>query len=475
MMSELFRFLSFALSMLNLGAAAAVTVHVALYKRNVHSSIGWIGLAWLVPLVGSFLYLLFGINRVGRSGSSLGLNACPIEHDRQGSDVEQAPHAGFRGMHRLAGLVVNRPLLGGNTVEPLVNGDEAYPAMLAAIHEARESITMTSYIFDYDDAGRAFLDALSDASRRGVQVRVLIDAVGAHYSHVNMVRALRAAGVPAAAFLPTHGKRILRYANLRNHRKIMVADGVIGFTGGMNIRAGNMIAANPPKPVQDLHFRVSGPIVADFQRDFATDWNIAADELLAGPTWFKEIPADGPVFARGIPDGPDSDMDNMQMIMLGALAAAQLRACIVTPYFLPDEALTAALKTAALRGVVVDIVLPEKSNLFYMDWAMHPQLADLIDRGCRVFLSPQPFDHTKIFTVDGLWSLIGSTNWDTRSLRLNFEYNIECYDIDLATTLEGMVNSRMAKSRSVSAEEMRSLPIGTRIRDGLARLFSPYL
>jgi cardiolipin synthase len=472
-MPEVFWLRSLSLSILHLAAAATVTVHVALYKRNVRSATGWIGLAWLAPLVGPFLYLLFGINRVGRSGSSLGLGS--IGYDKQPLDEGQTPHSGFRGMHRLAGLVVNRPLLAGNKVEPLVNGDEAYPAMLTAIREARESITMTSYIFDYDDAGRAFLNALSAAFLRGVQVRVLIDAVGAHYSHVNMIRALREAGVPAATFLPTHGKRILRYANLRNHRKIMVVDGVTGFTGGMNIRAGNMLQTNPPEPVQDLHFRVSGPIIADFQRDFAADWNIAAGELLSGSMWFKEIPADGPVFARGIPDGPDSDMDNMQMIMLGALAAAQLRARIVTPYFLPDDALLAALKTAALRGVMVDIVLPERSNLFYMDWAMHPQLADLLDRGCRIFLSPRPFDHTKIFTVDGLWSLIGSTNWDARSLRLNFEYNIECYDIDLAATLEAMVDKRIAMGHAVSAEDMRSMPVGIRIRDGLARMFSPYL
>ena len=474
-MDEVVLFRSLTLASIHLAAAVSVTVHVALHKRSVPSAIGWIGLSWLAPLFGSFLYLLLGINRVNRAGANLGLSTRAIARDRLSSKLDEAAHSGFRGMNLLAETVTRRPLLAGNTVEPLIDGDGAYPAMIAAIHGASVSVTMSSYIFDCDSAGRLFLEALAAAGGRGVEVRVLIDALGARYSKVDMIKALRRAGVASAVFLPTRGKHFIRYANLRDHRKIMVVDGLTGFTGGMNIAEGNLVSRNPENPIQDLHFRVTGPIVTELQSDFAMDWSFSTGGELSGPVWFANPPEDGPVFARSIPDGPDSTMDNMQIIMLGALAAAQYRARIVTPYFLPDEALTAALKTAALRGVTVDIVLPGKSNLVFMDWAMGPQLADLIDRGCRVFLSPPPFDHTKIFTVDGIWSLIGSTNWDPRSLRLNFEYNLECYDPALARGLEELADKRIAAGHALTAKELRSMPAPVRIRNGLARLFSPYL
>jgi cardiolipin synthase len=258
----------------------------------------------------------------------------------------------------------------------------------------------------------------------------------------------------------------------------MVVDGLLGFTGGMNIREGNVVALPSAHPIRDIHFKVQGPIVEDLQRAFAIDWAFTVGERLDGPDWFpriQETEREGGVYARGIPDGPDTDMDNMRLVMLGALAAAQDRLKIVTPYFLPDSALAAALQTTALRGVRVDIILPEKSNIFFMDWAMEAQLSDLIDRGCRITLSPPPFDHSKLFVVDGLWSLIGSTNWDPRSLRLNFEYNLECYDPPLAHTLETLIDGRIEKGRPLTAEYLRSLPRIRRLRDGFARLLTPYL
>jgi cardiolipin synthase len=168
-------------------------------------------------------------------------------------------------------------------------------------------------------------------------------------------------------------------------------------------------------------------------------------------------------------------MDNMQLVILGALAAAQRQVRIVTPYFLPDEAIAAALKTASLRGVAVDILVPERSNIFVMDWAMKPQFKDLLERGCRISLTPPPFDHAKIFVVDGLWSLIGSTNWDVRSLRLNFEYNLECYDSALAEHLNQLVDLRLRAGRQLTKTELDAQPLPHRFRDGLARLFTPYL
>jgi cardiolipin synthase len=463
--------------------ATWVTVDAVLRKRRVPTIIGWVGLAWLAPILGALAYLLFGINRIRRSAQALDLKrdsgAQPAA--RAGSPFTVAPgtfaarHPAFTGLARLGEQVTGNPLLDGHRVEPLQDGDAAYPAMLAAIDAAAASVTLVSYIFDNDAAGDAFLDALVRARARGIEARVLIDDVGSRYTKPTMVRRLRDAGVPVAAFLPTRVPRLYQYANLRMHRKILVVDGQVGFTGGMNIRAGHWLTRTPRHPVRCVHFRIDGPVVADMQRAFADDWAFTTGESLVGERWFAPVGLHGPVAARGVPDGPDADIDNILEILLGALSVATRRARIVTPYFLPDSEVLRALHVAALRGVDVEIVLPGRSNVPLMDWAMTPQLPELIEKGCRIYFAPPPFDHSKLFVVDGTWSLIGSTNWDARSLRLNFEYNLECYDRDLAAAVDAIIDAKIAVSRPVVRDELLALPYAARLRNGVARLFSPYL
>jgi cardiolipin synthase A/B len=463
--------------------AVAVTVDAVLRKRQVPAVIGWVGLAWLAPIAGAVAYLLFGINRIHRSASALDLKAgsaaYALERMARTSVVPPAAlaceGAAFEGLARLGERVAGHPLLHGHRIEPLIDGDAAFPAMLAAIEAAEASVSLVSYIFDNDFAGHAFRDALARARDRGVEVRVLIDDVGSRYTKPTMVRLLREAGVPVAAFLPTRVPRLYQYANLRNHRKIMVVDGRIGYTGGMNIRAGHWRSRNPGEPVRCVHFRVDGPVVADLQRAFALDWSFTTGEQLAGERWFAPAAECGPVVARGVPDGPDADIDNLLQLMLGALSVATRRARIVTPYFLPDIVLARALQVSAMRGVEVDIVLPARSNVPLMDWAMTPQFGEMIEHGCRIHLAPPPFDHSKLFVVDGLWSLIGSTNWDARSLRLNFEYNLECYDRGLAAAIDAIVDAKIAVSRPLRLDDLQRLPFAQRLRNGLARLASPYL
>lgn len=463
-------------------AATWVTVDAVLRKRHVPAIVGWVGLAWLAPVVGALAYYLLGINRIRRSANALDRKAAGGQPEAPGAAPEpargealEAMHRGFEGLARLGGWATGRPLFDGNRIEPLVDGDEAFPAMLAAIESAERSVTIVSYIFDNDFAGVEFRDALVRARDRGVEVRVLIDDVGSRYTKPTMVSELRAAGVPVAAFLPTRVPRLFKYANLRNHRKVMVVDGRVGFTGGMNIRAGHWRGRLPEAPVRCVHFRVDGPIVADLQEIFVADWAFTTGERLAGEQWFAPAGESGPVSARGVPDGPDGDLDNIPHLILGALSVATRRARVVTPYFLPDDGLLRALQVAAMRGVEVDIVVPERSNVPLMDWAMVPQLPWLLEAGCRVYRSAAPFDHSKLFVVDGAWSLIGSTNWDARSLRLNFEYNLECYDRALATRLDAIIDGKIAAARPEDRERIEGRPLPARLRDGLTRLLSPYL
>ena len=464
--------------LLHLGFASAVTVHALLNKRDVHTAIGWIALAWLAPVGGALAYLVLGINRIQRAGVGLDLKA--VWKGKTGrTDASFEPDAPCRpelaGISQLSRRITGKPLLAGNGVRLLPNGDTAYPAMLQAIDSARQSVTLLTYIFNDDVAGRAFVAALVRAQARGVQVRVLIDAVGGRYSRVSTLKVLRRAGVPAAAFLPPRLSWLLAQANLRNHRKIMVVDGALGFTGGMNISAGHWFSTQPAAPIQCLHFAVRGPVVSDMQRTFAIDWAFTTGEALQGSPWFAASAACGPVLARGVTDGPDDDIDHMRQVILGALAIARHRVRIVTPYFLPDEVLLTTLQVTALRGVEVDIVLPGRSNLPLMDWAMRPQLGVLVGSGCRVHLSGLPFDHTKLFLVDDAWALIGSTNWDARSLRLNFEYNLECHDEPLVQQLDALVEGRIRQAQALTARDLSRQSLLRRLRDRLAWLLSPYL
>jgi cardiolipin synthase len=465
-------------SSLHVSLAVAVTLHALMKKQESHTAAGWIGLAWLAPFAGAFAYWLLGINRIGRTGLALGLREA---WQSQGEAVEAFAVTGEAGSGALAGVarvaqnLTGKPLLAGNAVRVLPDGDTAYPAMLAAIAGARHSVTLLTYIFHNDAAGEVFVQALAAAQARGVRVRVLVDAVGLRYRPTGVLGRLRALGIPCAAFLPPRFSRVLSQVNLRNHRKILVVDGALGFTGGMNISANHWLGLKPVAPAHCLHFELRGPVVSDMQRTFATDWAFTTGEGLHGAPWFVPPVACGPVLARGVTDGPDADIGHMRQLILGALAVAQVRVRIVTPYFLPDQVLLSTLQTTALRGVAVDIVLPVRSNLPLLDWAMRPQFDGLLAAGCRVHLSPAPFDHAKLLLVDDVWSLIGSTNWDARSLRLNFEYNIECHDPALVRELNPLVDARIARATQLDATALARQRLPARLRNRLVWQLSPYL
>jgi cardiolipin synthase len=292
-----------------------------------------------------------------------------------------------------------------------------------------------------------------------------------------VTRLLRKRGDPTALFLPARFSTLFFPSfNLRNHRKVLVVDGRIGFTGGMNIREDFVLADEPRRPGVDLHFQVEGPVVRDLQEIFAEDWEFTTGESLWGQDWFPRLSAVGSSIARGISDGPDDDLDVLTFALLGSLASARRSIRIVTPYFLPDPPLVYALSAAALAGLQVDIVIPESGNLRLVTWAMWGQIKQVLQHGCRVWLSPPaPFDHSKIAVMDDYWTLLGSTNWDPRSLKLNFEFNVECYDRDLARRMNQLVDSKIERARRLTLDEMeqRSFPI--RLRDGAARLLTPYL
>ena len=461
--------------------STVASVHVVTRKRDVRAAIGWFGLVWLVPGVGPVLYAMFGLNRIQRRASELHRTRRRLQLStpsalsiaRTGTASSVAPE--LTPLARAGELLSGRPLLRGNEVRALHNGDEAYPAMLTAIREARRTIGLASYIFGDDAAGRPFVEALADAVKRGVEVRVLVDGFGARYTWPPVHKALQRAGVPTQLFLPRVHQAGLAFFNLRNHRKILTVDGRLAFTGGMNIQARNIHADRPPRMVRDMHFRVEGPLVGQIQDAFAEDWAFTTRELLEGPGWFPSLTEVGHSTARAITDGPDGDLEVTRTLMLGAIGMARESVRIMTPYFLPDPAMIAALGVAALRGVHVDIVLPSQVNIPMVQWAATAQLWQVLLPGCRVHLTPMPFDHSKVFVVDRQWALVGSSNWDPRSLRLNFELDLELYCPRCASSLDDIVRERIAKAREVTLEEVDARPLPIKVLHGLARLTSPYL
>lgn len=474
--SIVFLFLLFGVGLFSAG-------HALLYKREPHSALVWTTLCLGLPGVGPFLYWFFGVNRIrtrARRWQARG-RMCFAESTGLEPDLELTLPAelrteNFASLLSLTDVVTRRPLVPGNCIEPLYNGEEAYPAMLEAIDNARSSIHLATYIFDPDQIGQQFRTALTAAVARGVDVRVLVDALGERYSWPPVHQMLKESGIRYARFLPFSLAGWGFFVNLRNHRKLLVVDNSIAFTGGMNISDRHLAAnsANPDRVI-DLHFRVSGPVVGQMQEAFLEDWAFAVDETPDDSYPCPPVAAGGEAFCRGVSCGPNEEYEQLPLMLVGALNCARKRVCIMTPYFIPDRAVITALCAAALRGVRVEIVLPAKNNLPYVDWASRAYLEELLEYSCQIYYQPPPFVHTKLLIVDNRYAMIGSANLDPRSMRLNFEFNLEVYDQATAATLTAHFDAACTRSWPISIETVRQTPLPLRLRNSFAKIFSPYL
>ncbi len=471
---EVLRLMLLALYALTALAAAS---HALLHKRDPRSAWGWIATCWLFPLAGACLYYLFGINRLQQRAKRLLGSPAPL-----GKPVKQpterclavvgADPVELRELVRIGAAMTGLPLAFGNRIEMLHNGEQAYPQMLKAIAEAGQTIDLCTYIFEGGTVGDQFVQALVAARARGVEVRVLLDGMSQLLFAGPVRRRLDAAGVPVALFLPPRWFPPMLHMNLRNHRKLMLVDSRLAFTGGMNIRDCHLQQPLTPATTTDLHFGLAGPIVQQLAQCFADDWQFATgEELIRNQT----SASCGESACRVITDGPNEDLDKLVMILTGALANAHHRVLILTPYFIPNPALMAALQAAALRGVEVHLLLPAQSDQRYVDWAARPYIEQLLRYQVKVWLQPAPFAHTKLFVVDGYYAQIGSANLDHRSLRLNFELVVEVFDRMLVEQLAAHAESARARSAPLELAAMQARGLPVRLRDSLCWLFSPYL
>jgi cardiolipin synthase len=445
-------------------SAGIASLHALLTKPDPRSVLSWIAVCAFIPYGGVALYALFGINRVRRPQLTWEAAGPPRAS-------EPAFPASLAAQVRVGDALTRRPLESGNALETLHDGEQAFPRMLEAIGSARDSVWLSTYIFQTDQVGRQFVEALAAAVRRQVKVRVLVDGIGEWYDWPHVVPILRRAGVRAERFLPPRLLPPSLSLNCRNHRKILIVDGAVAYIGGMNL-GGREVGGSTGRRMSDIHFRLCGPIVAQLAETFAEDWLFATGEAL--PPVAAQYCA-GDCTCRAVPGGPDGDVDNLLLIILSAVTGAERQVQIMTPYFIPPLELVAALEAAALRGVEVSLVLPRRSNLRYIDWATLHWIPALVRRGVRVHLQEPPFSHAKLLVIDGRYAHIGSVNVDTRSLRLNFEIAVEVYDPDFCGELAAFIAQRAGSVPALTAESMEAIGLPKRIRNALCWLISPYL
>lgn len=460
--------------------------HALLHKREPQAALGWVAFIILVPFIGVLAYLLVGVSRVdshaARLVSSAALAQSQIDVVMEHINLPQAsplldgePLPPEHVLERVGRTLTGNALIPGNQVDLLRNGEEAYPAMLDAIRAATSHIYLSTYIFKGGRIGDEFGTALGDAAQRGVDVRLIVDGLGGSlYSWDKPWSRLAERGVKVAQFLPTRFFPPKISINLRTHRKVLVCDGLVGFTGGMNISDDHMVADVSRKfRVQDIHFHCLGLIVIRLQEAFLMDWAfVTGRESLPPPVSPRQ---QGDSRCRLVFDALGKGRDDIHDLLCGVIGGARRTVRIMTPYFLPPKELKSALISASLRGVEVSLILPAVNNISYVHRASLHMQPGLVRKGVKVYFQPAPFAHSKLLLVDDAYSLVGSANLDPRSLFLNFELNIEVFDSGFNATMTQYFEEVRHRSAEAGQSFYSRRMLPDRLMDAAFWLFSPYL
>ncbi len=453
-----------------IGICAAI--HALLKTREPRSALIWVAICLFVPLLGSMAYAIFGVNRVRKVTQSLHSYGTTLFFDEEEEPehklLSQNIPAKYKTSIESGDRLLKRHIKTGCKVTPLFDAKEAYPAMIEAIKNAEDSIFLMSYIFSSQGMGKEIIDALQEAVKRKIEVKVLIDGIGNFYSRPSTYRLLKKLQIPVRLFLsPLQSFRGLLFLNMRNHAKIMVVDGKIGFTGGMNIRdEGEM---------HDLHFCCEGAIVGALQDVFLNLWYFAKRENEHPRLLFYDDSIKGNALVRAIDNGPYQHYPHIVLRLIQGLNDAQKHIRIMTPYFVVGNALVSALISARLRGVQVEVILPEENNLSFVKGATEATLPALLRFGIQFYYRQGVFAHNKVVVIDHDYVCLGSSNLDTRSFLLNFEFNLEVYDAELAKVLITDFEVVKQSSRLITQAWLRKKGFFVTLRNALCRLFSPYL
>ena len=452
---------------------------VLLRKKEPASTFAWILVLLAFPALGVVLFWYLGRDRVRRPlrtrkvvNQSLRSRLIERVSNAGGREelralVEGAPPE-LRGVMRLAASMGRAEVRKGNAVDVLVGAPPTYDALVLAIEAARDHVHLQYFVFRADGVGSRIVRALEAAVDRGVEVRLLYDGFGSAGLGRHL-RVLRQKGGRSAAFFPLDPIRKAATINLRNHRKLVLVDGRIGFCGGVNV-------ADAFVPWRDVHLRVEGPAVSQLAAVFVEDWFFATREDLANDRYVKSsCAAAGTTTMQIVESGPDQTLERIHRLYFAAIAAAQTRVWVTTPYFVPDRAIFVALTTAAARGVDVRVLTNAHSNWSITQYAGRSFYEDLLAAGVRVLEHEGEMLHTKTLEIDGRIAIVGSANVDVRSFRLNFELVAVLYDEAIVRKLEALFEEDAAHATEISATAWAERGIGERLMEGVGKLMSPML
>jgi cardiolipin synthase len=471
-------------------AALLMVPLVLLRQKEPSATIAWILTLIFLPALGAVLFVLFGRDRVRLPAQrkrewDAAVRAQMAAHAPQALEAHLASDPALdgaggtteleRALFRVGAQLTHGRPSGGNAVQMLFGGDDAYAALGAAIDAAKHHVHAEFYLIRNDATGSWFRERLVAAASRGVKVRLLCDGFGCFALGSGWSRPLKRAGGSFARFLPMRSV-LLQPVNLRNHRKIVVVDGSVGFTGGINV--GDEYRGTMPGVGEwrDVHMCIRGRATSDLQRVFLQDWAFATGEIVPPGEYFPDVArAAGDATLAIVPSGPDTRTEAIHRLFFGAIAGSRDRVVITTPYFVPDAPILVALELAAMRGVDVRILLPHRSNHRVTFHAGRSFYDRLIEAGVHVYEYLPGMVHAKTMVVDGALALVGSANMDLRSFRLNFEVGAMLHDADAAARLEESFAKDIERSALVTLDAWRARPVRYRFMEGASRLISPLL
>jgi cardiolipin synthase len=450
-------------------------------NRDPEITLAWVLVLTLIPVVGLIIYLNFGRNfRKVKIFSRKGLtDLVRIEEISQNQIKDLSgitfDHQTLEKTNIIKLLLNNSkaPLTRKNTVDILQNGAATFDAMLTALHQATDHIHMEYYVFEEDKIGQRIKDILVDKASNGVQVRLIIDAIGSWSLSKKFIRELKNHGVEVGVFMPVRFPLVANKINYRNHRKVIVVDGKVGFVGGLNIADRYIEGTLELGKWRDTHLRLEGDAVQSLQTVFITDWYFITDDYLQGDHFFPTHSIEKQLLVQITTSGPDSDWASIMQAYFTAITTAEKYIYISTPYFMPNESILTALKTAALSGVDVKLILPGKSDVSTLRYGSLSYVEELLRAGVDVYLYKAGFNHGKIMMVDGVFTSIGTANMDGRSFNKNFEVNAIIYDHQKAEEMRESFIQDITDSDQIRLPEFLIRPRKQKIKESFFRVLGP--
>ncbi|WP_047983857.1 cardiolipin synthase [Ornithinibacillus californiensis] len=477
---EIMPYLLFAFIIFNIALGLSI---VFLERKDASATWAWLMVLLFVPVIGFFVYLIFGRRLSGKriftwdAKAKLGVKTIVQSQLRaiENNEFVFNQLEEYKDLYYLHLRNDDAIFTQNNDIEIFVNGKDKFRSLLADMEKATDHIHLLYYIIRHDELGQQIANMLMKKAAEGVEVRVLYDALGTRYLRPKYIRKLKKAGVQLEAFFPSFIPKINFKVNYRNHRKLAIIDGKVGYIGGFNIGDEYLGKSKKFGFWRDTHLRISGDAVQSMQTRFILDWNQASKQDIIYDERYYSSETKGSAGVQIVSSGPDSDWEQIKNGYIKMIMSAKEYVYIQTPYFIPDESLRDAIRIAALSGVDVKIMIPNKPDHPFVYWATLSYVGDMLEAGAQVFIYQKGFLHSKTIVVDGKIASVGTANIDVRSFRLNFEVNAFLYDHALATKLLDAFNVDVKHSTQMTKKLYNKRSIGIRIKESISRLLSPIL